>query len=181
LISRRRRAKQNLWHECGEPLCHAIIPITERYCPEHKQQHEQERQEKKDEYRRSKLGQMIKAQKTKQYDNVERDPQAVKFYHSQQWQRVRDYVYSHDMATDQVTGQVLGDRKVVDHIVPMRLCKTMADKLNPENLWVLSYKTHYRKTKIEQIIAKKTNGDIILAHLDKAWWTKVLREKKEDK
>lgn len=124
---------------------------------------------------------MIKAQKTKQYDMNDRDPQAVKFYHSKQWEHARDYVYSRDMATDQVTGQVLGDRKVVDHIVPMRLCKTMADRLNPDNLWVLSYKTHYRKTKIEQIIAQQQNGDIKLRHLNRQWWTKVLREQKEDK
>ncbi|GEK06643.1 HNH endonuclease [Schleiferilactobacillus harbinensis] len=181
MTSRRRRAKQNLYHECGQSLCHSIIPISERYCPVHKEQHDQEWQAKKDEFRRSKLGQAIKAQKTKQYDLNERDPEAVAFYHNKQWQRVRDYVYSRDMATDQVTGQVLGNRKVVDHIVPMRLCKTMADKLNPDNLWVLSYKTHYRKTKIEQIISSQHNGDIKLQHLNRAWWTKILKEKKEDK
>ena len=177
----RRRAKQNLFHECGEPLCHAIIPINERYCPTHKQKHDQEWQRKKDEFRRSKLGQVIKKQKEKAYDQTQRDLEAIAFYHSKQWQSVRDYVYSRDMATDQVTGQVLGDRKVVDHIVPMRLCKTMADKLNPDNLWVLDYRTHYRKTKLEQAIAKQPHGHNKLRLLNRAWWTKVLSEKKEDK
>ena len=162
-------------------MCHRIIPVNERYCKQHKAQHEAEWQAKKDAYRRSKLGQAIKAQKTKQYDMNDRDKEAVEFYHSNQWQKVRDYVYSRDMATDQVTGQVLGNRKVVDHIVPMRLCKTLAEKLNPDNLWVLDYQTHYRKTKLEKIISAQPNGDIKLQHLNRQWWTKVLREQKEDK
>jgi hypothetical protein len=161
-------------------LCHRIIPISERYCPEHKQQHEQAWQAKKDEYRRSKLGQAIKKQKAKSYDQTERDPEAIAFYHSPQWQRVRDAVYSRDLATCQVCGNVIKNRKIIDHVIPRRLCSSQ-EALDSSNLWTLCYKCHYRKTKLEQIISKEQNGDIILAHLDRAWWTKVLREKKEDK
>lgn len=157
-----------------------IIPVNERYCPQHKAQHEQEWQRKKDEYRKSKLGQAIRAQKTKQYDQTERDPEAVEFYHSKQWQSVRDAVYSRDMATCQVCGNVLDNRKIVDHVVPRRLCSKQ-EALDSSNLWCLCGRCHYRKTKLEQIISHQQNGDIILAHLDRQWWTKVLREKKEDK
>ena len=167
-------------HECGEPLCHHIVPVGERYCAKHQAQHEAEWAAKKDTYRRSKLGQAIKAQQAKQYDQTERDPEAVAFYHSSQWKKVRTAVFAKDMATDQVTGEVLGDRKVVDHIIPLRLC-TAKQALDSSNLWVLSYKTHYRKTKIEKLISAKPNGDRILRHLNKAWWKKVLMEKKEDK
>ncbi|MFT9040166.1 MAG: HNH endonuclease signature motif containing protein [Schleiferilactobacillus harbinensis] len=180
MTSRRRIKQSNMFHECGEPLCHSIIPISERYCPQHKQQHEQAWQKKKDEYRRSKLGQMIKAQKAKTYDQTQRDPTATAFYHSKQWERVRDAVYARDGATCQSCGNVVQDRKIIDHIIPRRLCSA-EEALDSSNLWCLCSKCHYRKTKIEQIIAKQTNGDIILAHLDRAWWTKVLREKKEDK
>lgn len=173
----KRRKQQNLYHECGQPLCHRIIPISERYCPVHKQQHEQAWQRKKDEYRRSKLGQTIKAARVKTYDQTQRDKEAVAFYHSQQWQRVRDAVYARDLATDQVTGEAVSNRKVVDHIIPLRLCSPQ-QALDSNNLWVLSYKTHFRKTKLEQIISKQQNGDIILAHLDRKWWTKVLKEQK---
>lgn len=173
----RRRAKQNLFHECGELLCHQIIPISERYCPQHKQQHEQEWQATKNEYRRSKLGQVLKSAKTKAYDQTKRDPEAIAFYHSKQWEHVRDYVYSRDMATDQVTGESVSNRKIVDHIIPLRLCSPQL-ALDSNNLWVLSYKTHYRKTRLEQIIAKQPNGDNKLMHLDRAWWTKVLKEQK---
>lgn len=161
-------------------MCHAVVSISERYCAKHKAIHEQEWQAKKDAYHKSKLARAIKAQQAKQYDQTERDPEAVAFYHSKQWKKVRDAVYVRDMATDQVTGEVLGDRKVVDHIIPFRLC-TAKQALDSNNLWVLSYQTHYRKTKLEQIISQQPNGDNKLKHLDRAWWTKVLREKKEDK
>lgn len=179
MMSYRSKHRQQV-HECGEPLCHHVIPVGQRYCPEHQAQHDAIWQAKKDAYRRSKLAQAIKAQQAKQYDQTERDPEATAFYHSKQWKKVRDAVYARDMATDQVMGEVLGDRKVVDHIIPLRLC-TAKQALDSNNLWVLSYRTHYRKTKLEQIIAKQANGATKLKHLDRAWWTKVLREKKEDK
>lgn len=180
MTSRWRNRSKNMWHECGEPLCHVIVPVTERYCQKHKEQHEQAWQRKKDEYRRSKLGQAIKASKTRSYDQTERDPEAVAFYHSKQWQSVRDYVYSRDLATCQVCGNVVQDRKIVDHIIPRRLCSAQ-QALDSSNLWCLCSKCHYRKTKIEQIISAQQNGDNKLRHLNRQWWTKVLQEKKEDK
>lgn len=179
MTSRRRNRSQNMFHECGEPLCHVIIPINERYCQKHQKQHDAEWQAKKDDYRRSKLGQVIRAQKAKQYDTTERDPQAVKFYHSKQWERVRDAVYARDGATCQVCGNIVQNRKIVDHIIPRRLCSAQ-EALGSSNLWTLCSRCHYRKTKIEQIISAQPNGDNKLKHLDRAWWTKVLREKKED-
>lgn len=174
-----RSKHQQQVHECGQPLCHRVLPVNKRYCAKHQAQHEAEWQAKKEAYRKSKLAMAIKSAKAKAYDLTARDPEAVAFYHSKQWQAVRDYVFARDMATDQVTGQVLGDRKIVDHIVPLRLC-TAKQALDSDNLWVLSYKTHYRKTELEQAIAKQLNGDNKLKHLDRKWWTKVLKEKKED-
>lgn len=174
-----RSKHQQQVHECGEPLCHAIVPVGERFCAKHKAQHEQKWQAKKDAYRKSKLGQAIKANKAKEYDQ-ERDPEAVAFYHSKRWQRVRDYVYSRDLATCQVCGNVVQDRKIIDHIVPRQLCSP-EQALDSANLWCLCYKCHFRKTKLEQIIAKKPHGDTKLKHLDRQWWTKVLKEKKEEK
>lgn len=175
-----RSKHQQQVHECGEPLCHQVISVSERYCERHRAIHEQQWQAKKDAYRKSKLGQAIKSQRAKRYDQTERDPVAKAFYRTKSWRAVRDAVFARDMATDQVTGEVLGDRKVVDHIIPLRLC-TAKQALDSSNLWVLSYRTHYRKTKLEQLIANKPGGDNILRHLDRQWWTKVLREKKEEK
>lgn len=168
----------NQYHECGEPLCHLVIPIGQRFCPVHQKQHDDTWQRKKNEYRKTKLAQTIKANKAKAYDKEQRDPESIAFYHSNQWQTVRDYVYSRDLATCQVCGNTVTDRKIIDHIVPRRLC-TAQQALSSSNLWTLCYSCHYRKTKIEQIIAHQENGDVKLAHLDKNWWTKVLREEKK--
>lgn len=158
-------------------MCHQIVPVGERYCAKHKAMHEQEWRAKKDDYRRSKLAQAIKASKAKQYDQTEREPESVAFYHSKQWQTIRDAVYARDGATCQVCGNVVQDRKVIDHIKPRRLCSPQ-EALSSANLWTLCYKCHFRKTKLEQIIAKQPNGDNKLAHLDRFWWVKVLREER---
>lgn len=164
-------------HECGESGCHKIIPINQRYCPQHQAQHEAAWQAKKNSYRRSKLAQAIKASKAKQYDQTERDPVARAFYHSKQWQTIRDAVYARDGATCQVCGNVVQDRKIVDHIVPRRLC-TPEQALDSSDLWTLCYKCHFRKTRLERALALKPNGDTILKHLDRQWFTKVLREER---
>ena len=101
------------------------------------------------------------------------------FYHSKQWKHVRDYVYARDGATCQSCGNVVTDRKIVDHVIPLKLCKDK-QALDSSNLWLLCGKCHARKTKLEQIISQQPNGDTKLKHLDRQWWTKVLREKKED-
>lgn len=161
-------------------MCHQIVPVGERFCAKHQAQHDAIWQAKKDAYRRSKLAQAIRSQQAKQYDQTERDPEATKFYHSKQWQKVRDYVYARDGAICQVCGNVVTDRKIVDHIVPRRLLHSQQEALDSSNLWTLCYRCHFRKTKLEQIIAKQQGGDNKLAHLGRQWWTKVLREKKED-
>lgn len=171
--------RRQIVHECGEPLCHKIVSVSKRYCPQHQQQHEAEWQQKKDDYRRSKLGQAIRAQKAKRYDLTERDKEATAFYQSKQWRSVRDYVYARDGATCQSCGNVVTNRKVVDHVVPLRLCDHK-QALDSRNLWVLCYRCHYRKTKLEQIISKQQQGDNKLRHLDRKWWTKVLRENKQE-
>ena len=174
-----KRKKQQV-HECGEPLCHAIVPVSERYCAKHKAIHEQQWQAKKASYRRSKLATAVKAQRAKQYDQTERDPVAKAFYRTKSWRAVRDAVFARDGATCQVCGNIVQDRKIVDHIVPRRLC-TPEQALDSSNLWTLCYKCHYRKTKLEKLISAKPGGDNILRHLDRQWFTKVLREERGQK
>lgn len=161
-------------------MCHQIVPVGERYCAKHKAIHEQEWQAKKDAYRRSKLAMAIKANKSKEYDKLQRDPEAVAFYHSKQWELVRNAKFAADGATCQVCGNIVQDRKIVDHIVPRRLC-TPEQSLDSSNLWTLCYKCHYRKTKLEKLISAKPNGDTKLRHLDKRWWMKILREERGQK
>ena len=160
-------------------MCHAIVPVSERYCAKHKAIHEQEWQTKKASYRRSKLAMAIKANKSKEYDKLQRDPEAVAFYHSKQWELVRNAKFAADGATCQVCGNIVQDRKIVDHIKPRRLCSP-EQALDSSNLWTLCYRCHFRKTRLERIISQQPNGDTKLAHLDRRWWTKVLKEKKNE-
>ena len=115
-------------------MCHAIVPVSERYCAKHKAIHEQEWQTKKASYRRSKLAMAIKSKQAKQYDMNKRDPKAVAFYHSKQWELVRNAKFAADGATCQVCGNVVTDRKIVDHIVPRRLLCSPKEALDSSNL-----------------------------------------------
>ncbi|MFT8557899.1 HNH endonuclease [Liquorilactobacillus hordei] len=153
-----------LAHRCGERGCNKYIDIDIRYCEKHAKLHvwKQSSKEKKQAY--------------KHYNQHARDKGADSFYHSSKWTKVRDYVYARDMATDQVTGDATKNTLIVDHIIPLRLCKE-EQRLDPNNLWCLSRSTHSIKTKMEQNITAKNNGENTLQHLSKAWWTKVLKEK----
>ena len=164
-------------HECSQVGCHALTPLTERYCEQHKQLANHRWMERKAKNKKTQLGQLMQQQRQKAYDLTERDKEATAFYHSTAWKRVRDYVYSRDHATCQVCGNIVTNRKIVDHIVPRRLL-TRQQALDTDNLWTLCYQCHFRKTKVEQSIELQTQGDTKLRHLGRSWWYKVLNEKK---
>ncbi|MCT3236425.1 HNH endonuclease [Lactiplantibacillus plantarum] len=109
------------------------------------------------------------------YNHVKRDPEANAFYHSVQWQHMRDYIYSRDLATCQVCGNAVTDRKIVDHIHPFKA--SPSEKLDKDNLWVLCYKCHNIKTQLEESIKASPNGSNKLAHISKQWWVKAIKEK----
>lgn len=109
------------------------------------------------------------------YNASVRDPAANSFYHSVQWQRMRDYVYSRDLATCQVCGNAVTDRKIVDHIHPLKVAPN--EKLDKGNLWTLCYRCHNIKTQLEESIKQQPNGNNKLAHISKQWWKKAIKEK----
>lgn len=147
-------------HQCGEIRCHRIIPFDQRYCSVHAKLHEH------DAYRKVSRRQQLEAYKT--YNREHRDQVANTFYHSKEWQRVRDYVVNRDMYASGVSGITLTDHDlIVDHVVPRRLCK---DPLDTDNLWCLSRREHLAKTKMEKHIAGKPNGDNVLKHLNRQKW-----------
>ncbi|MEN8553418.1 HNH endonuclease [Lactiplantibacillus plantarum] len=109
------------------------------------------------------------------YNAVTRDPQANAFYHSLQWQRMRDYVYSRDLACCQVCGNVVTNRKIVDHIRALKIAPE--EKLDKDNLWVLCYRCHNIKTQLEESIKSQPNGNNKLKHIGRDWWVKAIKEK----
>lgn len=154
-------------HVCQQPMCRRIVPISERYCDRHAPLHQAYQQ----------VSQAVKREDNRHYNLYERDTEANSFYHSKSWQQVSNYVKNRDYYSDGVTGQVIPDGKlIVDHIVPRRLL-TRDEALNADNLWCLSRVNHNIKTKMEQSIADKPNGDVKLRHLSKSWWQKVIAER----
>lgn len=108
------------------------------------------------------------------YNHTTRDPEANAFYHSVQWQHIRSYVYSRDFSTCQVCGQALDDRKIVDHIHPLKVAPN--EKLDKGNLWVLCYRCHNIKTNLEESIKSQPNGDNKLKHISRDWWQKAIKK-----
>lgn len=160
-------------HMCSERHCNKVIPFNKRYCPEHERLHNEEY------YKKLSSKEIDRTEYYKNYNKNVRDPEANSFYNSTRWKHVAQYVRDRDMYMDGVTGKVLMDNDViVDHCTPRRLCK---DPYNTDNLWLLSRREHFRKTKLEEIISKQEHGDTKLQHLSKAWWKKILLEEPRKK
>lgn len=109
------------------------------------------------------------------YNRHVRSKEVDAFYHSAQWQHMRDYIYSRDMAMCQVCGQALDDRKIVDHIHPLKVAPN--EKLDSDNLWTLCYRCHNIKTDLEQSIKSQPNGVNKLKHISRDWWKKAIKER----
>lgn len=164
-------------HRCNERGCRELIPLGWRYCTKHYTQrvddyHKRQEQHDNDPQYQA-MVERHSQHNQQQYDQTVRHgdhEEQTQFYHSPQWQTVRDYVYARDMATCQVCGNVVTDRKIVDHIHPLRLKPD--EKLVTANLWVLCYRCHSIKTKLEQ----QMNANM-LKHLSRNDWTKYIKER----
>lgn len=141
-------------HLCGHRGCREKLPLAIRYCDKHKSQHQTENTKRY----------------YKQYNSTQRDQEANAFYQSKQWTKMRTYVYSRDMGTCQCCGNVITDRKIVDHIHPLSIAPD--EKLNSYNLWTLCYECHNVKTMIEQQVLNSPNGKNKASHVSKEWYKK---------
>lgn len=152
-----------LAHRCGERGCRKYIPTEKRYCDEHAKLHIWKPTKKE------------KSISDKRYNEHSRDEESNSFYHSKEWTRMRDFVYSRDLATCQVCGEAISDRKIVDHVHALKVAPE--EKLDDSNLWVLCYRCHNIKTKGEQKIAQSINGTNKLKHISREWWIKTIKER----
>lgn len=144
-------------HLCDERGCHRVIPLNQRYCEEHAKLHV---------YKRPKLNRLQRKAINKKYDKLKRNPTATKFYHSKQWKMVREFVYSREYGTCQACGRVTGNRKIVDHVVPRRLCR---NPLATNNLWLLCYRCHHIKTELEE----KMSDQKLMSMTEQGWKAKI--------
>lgn len=100
-----------------------------RYCDKHKGKEQQS-----------------KAERHRYYDEHMRDQQAREFYHSKEWQRVRqvalmrdNYLCQHCLVKQRIT-----PADIVDHVVPIRVDWSL--RLSLDNLQSLCHACHNRKT-----------------------------------
>lgn len=152
-------------HRCGERLCNCLIPANERYCSEHVKLHQWKPTQSKEQ----------RKAENKHYNIYQRDEEANAFYQSREWKKVRNYVYARDMATCQVCGNATDNRKICDHIQPLKYSPDK--KLNTDNLWILCYRCHAVKTKLEQSIVNSKNGENKIKHVSKEWYIKAIKER----
>ncbi|QSE54048.1 HNH endonuclease (plasmid) [Lactiplantibacillus plantarum] len=148
------------------------------FCDEHKRADLERKQnyiKQRDKAKSTVKGKQLANAHMAHYNATTRDPQANAFYHSVQWQHMRNYIYSRDLGTCQVCGQALTDRKIVDHIHPLKVAPN--EKLDKDNLWVLCYRCHNIKSNLESALKGKPNGVNKLKHISRDWWKKTIGEK----
>ena len=156
---------------CNHRNCQIIVPANQRYCEAHKPKFNKAKV-----ITNSIQQSLVSKQSYKNYNNTQRDPELETFYHSPQWKQVRQYINVRDMNMCQVCSNAVTDRKIVDHIHPAKLSPT--ERLDQANLWTLCYQCHNHKTKLEQSIKAKPNGDNILKHATKEWWISAINNQR---
>lgn len=142
-------------HVCAHRLCREVIPKSQTYCSKHQPV-------------------IDRHASNKQYNLHYRDQQANAFYHSTQWQQVRDYVFNRDYATCAVCGRT-DNTLIADHIVRRDLC---SNQLDTDNLWLLCRQCHNTKTRLEQSILDSSNGKNKLKHISKERWKTYINERR---
>lgn len=163
---------------CNWRGCTRLVKQGVDFCDEHKQADMKRKQayiNTKTKRESTVKGRQLKQARMSHYNHTTRDPEANAFYHSTSWQHMRDYVYSSDMGMCQVCGNAVTDRKIVDHIHPLKVSPN--EKLDKDNLWVLCYRCHAIKTQLEESIKSQPNGDNKLKHINRDWYQKVIKER----
>lgn len=148
---------------CNKHNCHNIVKANESYCLDHKPKFDKSKV-----ITNSIQRERVARDAYKNYNASKRDPELETFYHSKSWQQVRQYINVRDMNMCQVCNNAVTDRKIVDHIHPAKL--SPSERLERANLWTLCYACHNHKTRLEESIKLKPNGDNILKHATKEWW-----------
>jgi len=139
---------------CGRQGCHNLCGISDRYCVDHIH-----------------LIQESEAERQKAYDTKVRkvrDKEYTGFYHSPEWQRMRDYIIKRYDGIDLYAFDI--DHKIVSatmvhHIVEIK--ESFMSRLNISNLIPLSDTSHAKINTMYQSDKKKTQQllyDILRKH-----------------
>lgn len=167
-------------HRCNWIGCRELVPAGDKFCPIHQVANDKQREHYQQELSQSLAGSRRERHLNQiaqaKYDMETRDQDATAFYHSKRWVKLSRYVKVKESYTSAISGQVLNDNDCqVDHIVKRSLLPK-EQWYDQDNLWLISRREHQLKTAIEAKMLRDGKSNV-LTHLDKSWWTKVIREK----
>ena len=167
-------------HRCNWIGCMELVPQGDKFCPIHQVANDKHREHYQAELSKSLKGTMrqrhLDQHAQVKYDAEVRDQDATAFYHSKRWVKLSRYVKVKASYTSAISGKVLSDTDCqIDHIVKRSLLPR-DEQFNQDNLWLISRHEHSIKTAIENKMVRDGKSNV-LKHLDKQWWTKVIREK----
>lgn len=171
-------------HRCNWVGCRELVPYDQKFCELHEvsnqRQYEHYQQELSQSLKGTRRERHMNQQAQAKYDMETRDQDATAFYHSKRWVKLSKYVKVKQGYISEVSGQVLSDNDTqLDHVIKRSLLPK-EQWYDTSNLWLLSKREHSIKTAIEAKMIRDGKSNV-LKHLDKQWWTKVIRQKLEDK
>lgn len=146
----------NIYHHCSYPKCNAKINNDNHFCEKHWQTISKQYKDIKNKTKKRPSNRARQLTQQKYYNETKRDKEANQFYHSLQWQRVRDYVLQRDLYACQVCGnnyQV--NRLTADHILPRKYSGDITQQLDPTNLWTLCDRCNGIKQYLEKQLENK--------------------------
>lgn len=146
---------------CNARGCQVLVKAGKRYCEQHQPKFDIKRV-----IGDEKAQAVFRRMANKEYNENKRDDMGG-FYNTSGWKQVRQFIVSRDMNTCQVCGDVIHDRKIVDHIHSAKL--SPAERLSADNLWTLCYRCHSIKTEQEQALSEKGMIDV-LKNASRDWW-----------
>lgn len=145
-------------------------------CPKHEQAHWRKYWDKKNSNKTGK--QSSRYGSDKRYNETKRSQTRDKFYQSSKWRKYRKTAIMRVNNECAVCGNISQDRKVVDHIYPYRLDKSLANALGKDATMVLCNADHNIKTKLETMILDRPDGKDKLRAMSKDDWVKLIRKYK---
>ena len=171
-------------HRCNWPGCRVLCQQGDKFCGLHETANKRQYEHYQQELSQSLKGTMreahLKRQAQQRYDEEVRDTDSTAFYHSKRWVKLSKYVKVKQGYVSAISGQVLNDSDCqVDHVVK-RLLLPKEQWYDQDNLWLISRYEHSIKTNIENKMVRDGKQDV-LKHVGREWWTKVIKEKLEDK
>lgn len=133
------------YRRCRQPGCHAMVQLPNHYCAKH-HEHEAEYLANRQRWARShsKTYQHRYNTQTRYRDDTKSEQ--YRFYHTRQWQALRQQVLDRDHFICRYCGKP--NSRTVDHIVPIEYDKALMDKA--DNLATICRDCHRLKTLWEQ-------------------------------